>query len=108
MAMAKYLIEASYTAEGLKGLAKDKASGRKAAVTKAVTSLGGKLEAVYYTFGERDVILICDCPDNASAAALSVAASASGLVRCRTTPLMTVEEADQALGKSITYRPPGH
>jgi len=105
--MAKFMVAASYTAEGLKGLAKDKASGRKQAVTQALAAVGGKLEAIYFAFGDMDVFLICDCPDNVSAAALSLAASASGLVRTKTTPLLTVEEVDQALAKSVAYRPPG-
>jgi uncharacterized protein with GYD domain len=45
--MPKYLVQASYTGEGLKGLQKDKATGRKDAVTKAVEGLGGKLECIY-------------------------------------------------------------
>jgi uncharacterized protein with GYD domain len=106
-AMPKYLIQASYTAEGLKGLQKDKASGRKAAVAEAVGHLGGKLEAVYYAFGEDDVIVLLDMPDNVSATALSLAVSATGLVRTKTTPLLTVEETDQALQKSPKYRAPG-
>ena len=107
--MPKYLIQASYTAEGLKGLQKDKASGRKAAVNKALEGLGGKLEAIYYAFGQDDVVVILDMPDNVSATALSLAVSASGLVRTKTTPLLTVEEADQALDKSgsVNYRAPG-
>jgi uncharacterized protein with GYD domain len=105
--MPKYLCLASYTAEGLKGLAKDKASGRRAAVNKAAGGLGGKVEAFYYAFGEHDVVLIIDMPDNASSTAFSVAASASGLVRVQTIPLLTVEEVDKALGKSVGYRPPG-
>lgn len=105
--MPKYLIQASYTAEGLKGLHKDKASGRKAAVAEAVGNLGGKLEAIYYAFGKDDAILILEMPDNVSASALSLAISATGLVRTRTTPLLTVEETDQALQKSPKYRPPG-
>ena len=105
--MPKYLIQASYTAEGLKGLHKDKASGRKAAVSKAVETLGGKLESLYYAFGEYDVFATIDMPDNVSATALSMAVSASGLVRTTTIPLMTVEETDKALAKDITYRAPG-
>ena len=62
--MPKYLIQASYTAEGLKGLQKDKASGRRTAVASAVETLGGKLEATYYCFGEDDVLVIVDLPDN--------------------------------------------
>lgn len=105
--MPKYLIQASYTAEGVKGLQKDKASGRRKAVHDSVEALGGKLEALYYAFGEDDVIVILDLPDNVGAAALALAVSASGLVRLRTTPLLTVEETDKALQKSVTYRAPG-
>ena len=105
--MPKYLLKASYTAEGLRGLQRDKASGRKAAVTQAVEGLGGKIESFYYTFGEEDVIVIFDLPDNASAAALALSVSATGLVRTKTTPLLTIEEIDQALGKGVGYRAPG-
>ena len=105
--MPKYLIQGSYTAEGLKGLQKDKASGRRAAITTAAEGLGGKVDAVYYALGEHDVFVIVDLPNIQAATALSVAASASGLVRASTVPLLTVEEADQALSKSINYRPPG-
>ena len=105
--MAKYLIQGSYTAEGLKGLLKDKASGRQAAVKKTLASVGGKVESFHYAFGDYDVALIVDLPDNVSAAAISLKVSASGLVRTKTTPLLTVEEADQALQKSIDYRAPG-
>jgi uncharacterized protein with GYD domain len=105
--MPKYLLQASYTADGLKGLQKDKASGRKAAVNQAVETLGGRLETFYFAFGEDDVVAILDMPDNVSATGLALAVSASGLVRTRTTPLLTIEEADQALQKSVDYRAPG-
>ncbi len=105
--MPKYLISGSYTAEGLKGLQKDKASGRRQAVTAAIEAIGGKLECVYYALGQDDVYLIADLPDNVSVTALAISASASGLVRTRTTPLMTVEEVDRALERSVNYRPPG-
>ena len=105
--MAKFLVQATYTAEGLRGLQKDKASGRKLAITKALESLDGRLEALYGAFGEHDVICIADLPDAASAAALSIATSASGMIRARVTPLLTVEEMDRALSKTPSYRPPG-
>ena len=105
--MPKYLIRGSYSADGLKGLQKDKASGRRTAVTKAVEGLGGKLEAFYYAFGEDDAILILDLPDNASASAFAFSVSASGLARTKTTPLLTVEETDKALQKRVDYRAPG-
>jgi uncharacterized protein with GYD domain len=105
--MPKYLIEASYTAEGLRGLQKDKASGRKQAVTKVVESLEGKVEAMYFALGEHDVVIIADLPDTASAAALSLSVSATGLVRTKSTALLTIEETDRALTKKVNYRGPG-
>ena len=105
--MPKFLVEATYTAEGHKGLAKDKASGRKAAITTAVKKLGGKLDAMYFCLGEHDVILIVDMPDHVSAAALSSAACASGMARTQTTTLLTVAEADEALSKTVAYKAPG-
>jgi uncharacterized protein with GYD domain len=105
--MAKYLIEASYTAQGLKGLQKDKASGRKQAVAKLLEGLEGKLEAMYFAMGEHDVILIVDVPDIVTGAALSFGVSVTGLVRTKSTALLTVEETDRALAKKIHYRAPG-
>lgn len=105
--MPKFLIEASYTMEGLKGLARDSASGRRADVQAAVKALGGNVEAFYYAFGDNDVVIILDLPGNVSAAALCLATSGSGAVRVRTTPLLTVEEVDQALDIHTQYRAPG-
>ena len=105
--MPKFLVEATYSAEGYKGLAKEKPSGRKAAVAQAIKKLGGKLDAIYFCLGENDVILIADLPDHLSAAALGSAACSSGMVRTKTTVLLTVEEADEALSKPVGYRAPG-
>jgi uncharacterized protein with GYD domain len=105
--MPKFLVEASYTAEGYKGLLKDKASGRKAAIASAVKKLGGKLDAIYYCLGEKDVILIVDLPDTMSVAALSAAACASGMSHTTTTSLLTVAEADESLSKVVAYTAPG-
>ena len=105
--MPKYLVQAAYTAEGLKGLQKDKASGRKQAVAQAVEGLGGKLDALYFSLGDHDVVLIVDMPDAVSGAALGLRVSASGLVRTKTTALLTIEEADRALSKTVDYRAPG-
>jgi len=76
--MPKYLVEAAYTAEGLRGLQKDKASGRRQAVVKAVEGLEGKVEAFYFAMGERDVIAIVDLPDAVTAAALSLGSQPAG------------------------------
>ncbi|HEX5278932.1 MAG TPA: GYD domain-containing protein [Micropepsaceae bacterium] len=105
--MPKFLVEASYTGDGLKNLQKDRAEGRAAALKAAMQSLGGKLEAIYWCLGEHDVIAVADLPDLASAAAIGIAASASGMVRTTTTQLLTAQELDEALSKGVNYRAPG-
>lgn len=105
--MPKFMLQVSYTAEGVRGLIKDTASGRRAAVKAGVKSVGGKLESMYYCFGEDDAVVILDLPDNVAAASVVTAVGASGLVRARTTPLLTVEEMDKALAKKVGYKVPG-
>ena len=105
--MPKYLIAGTYTAEGAKGLMKDGGSARRAAVEQALKSLGGKLESFYFCFGPMDAFVIAEMPDNATAAALSLVTSAAGLVVVKTTVLLTPEEMDGAVKKSVNYRPPG-
>ena len=105
--MPKYLFQTSYTNDGVKGLLKDGGSGRKAAAEQAVASLGGKLEAFYFGFGETDAYVIADLPDNSSAAALDLAVAAGGTVSVNTTVLIAPEEMDAAAKKSVTYRAPG-
>jgi uncharacterized protein with GYD domain len=105
--MAKYLIQGSYTPEGLKGLAKDKASGRKAAVQAAVRNLKGKVESFYFAFGCDDFVVIVEAPGNIAVAALSLTIGSTGLANIRTTPLLTIEEVDQALALPSKYRGPG-
>ncbi len=105
--MPKYMIAASYTQEGVKGLLKDGGSGRRAAVEQLVKSVGGSLEGIYFAFGNDDVYVIVDAPDNATAAGVSLTVTASGAVRTRTDVLITPEEMDEAAGKSVDYRPPG-
>ena len=105
--MSKYLVQASYTADGVKGLSKDTASGRKAAVAHAIESLGGRLEALYFSFGEHDILAVIDVPDNAAAARFALRAASTGQVHVKTTPLLTPEEMDKALLRSVDYRAPG-
>jgi uncharacterized protein with GYD domain len=105
--MPKLLITASYTSDGAKGLLVEGGSGRRAQVQQALQSIGGKLETMYFAYGDTDVILIADVPDAVSGLALSVVASASGTVRITTTPLITVEEMDAACKKSVAYRGAG-
>ena len=105
--MPKFMYMCSYSTEGLKGLQKDKASGRRAAMAKAAEAVGGKLDAVYFGLGEYDAYVICDLPDMATATAIAVTVSATGLVHTKTVPLFTVEETDRALSKTVAFTPPG-
>jgi len=105
--MAKYLIEASYTLDGLRGLAKEGGSKRRDAAGAAIKSLGGKVEAFYFAFGDPDAIVIVDLPDNVSAAAVSLAINGTGAIRLKTLVLLSPEEMDQAVKKTVDYRAPG-
>ncbi len=105
--MAKYLIQASYAADGVKGLLKEGGSSRKASVDKMVEGMGGQVESFYYAFGETDAFVIVDVPDAATVIAISLAVNASGAVRTSVTPLISVEEIDAACKKTVAYQPPG-
>jgi uncharacterized protein with GYD domain len=106
--MPKYLIEAHYTAEGAKGVAKDGGTGRRAAVVKAAESVGGKLESLYFAFGGVDVFAVIELPDNVTAAAMALMANQSGAMATKTIVLLTPEEMDKAAKKTVAYRAPGH
>jgi len=103
----KFMTIANYTAEGVRGLLKEGGTSRRATVEKAITALGGKLEGFYYAFGDNDAYVISDAPDNASAAAISLAVNSTGAVRATTIVLMTPEEMDDATKKTVSYRAPG-
>ncbi|HEV3058254.1 MAG TPA: GYD domain-containing protein [Vicinamibacterales bacterium] len=106
--MGKYLITASYTADGAKGLLKDGGTKRREAAEQAIKSAGARLEAFYFAFGDDDAYVIIDAPDHASVVAASVAINASGAVHSKTVVLLTPEDMDLATKKSVTYRAPGH
>jgi uncharacterized protein with GYD domain len=105
--MSKYLIHASYSTEGIKGILKNGGSARRAAIQEAAQSVEGKLEAIYFGFGEDDAFAILELPNNVSAAALALVVNASGAARAKTTVLLTPEEVDQATKSTVRYRPPG-
>src|SRR5438105_10372457 len=104
--MPKYLITVSYTAEGIKGVLKDGGSKRRQVAEAAIKSVGGRIEAFYFAFGEHDAYLIIDAPDNVAVAATSMAIGATGAVNTKTIVLLTPEEVDQAAKKQATYTPP--
>jgi len=106
--MAKYLVQANYTAEGARGILKSGGSARRKAVEELLAAVGGKLEAFYFAFGEDDAVIIVDLPDNEAALAIGMAVGASGAVQSRTTVLIPIEEVDRAAKREIHFRPPGN
>ena len=105
--MSKYLVHANYVGEGIKGLLKEGGSSRRDAVEKLFASLGGKVESFYFAFGDTDLFIIADVPDNITAAALSLTVNAAGAAATRITVLLTPEDIDAAAKKTPLYRAPG-
>ena len=106
--MAYYLVQAAYTSEAWAAMVKNP-QNRLDAVRPVIEKLGGKMEGGWLAFGEYDIVAICQMPNNVSAAAFAIAASAGGAVKAlKTTPLMTAEEGVEAMKKAArgNYRPP--
>ena len=105
--MPKYLVEARYTSDGIKGVLAKGGTARREAVEKMLADVGGTVESFHFAFGDRDALVIVDVPDNVTAAAIGMMVGASGLTSCSTTVLLTPEEIDRAAQVKATYRPPG-
>ncbi len=105
--MAKYLLEVSYTVDGIRGVKSEGGSARVNAAAAAVESVGGTQEAFYFAFGDPDAYVIADLPDAVDAAAVALAVWAGGGARVKTVVLLTAEDIDQAARRAVGYRPPG-
>jgi uncharacterized protein with GYD domain len=108
--MPKYLIEASYTHEGVEGVRTKGGSSQRDAVVETAKSVGGELEAFYFAFGDYDAVVLLDLPDNEAAAAVALSVDSAGGATTKTTVLLTPEQVDDAAKRSIDavdYRPPG-
>ena len=105
--MPKYMFEASYGSEAAKGLQKAGAASRVKVVSEMCAGLGGSLDSFHFAFGDVDAFVICELPDDEAAAAVSFAVSSGGTVGIKTVKLMTVEQVDAALKRSVKYKPPG-
>ena len=104
--MPKYLVQGSYTDQGLTGLLKEGGSKRRVMVEKLAKEMGGKLEVFYYAFGSDDFVIILDLPSNIDMAATAIVAQASGMMKSRVTVLMAPEDVDQAVQRKVDFRPP--
>ena len=105
--MPKYLIEANYTSEGLKGVLSKGGTARREAVEKMCADVGGTLESFNFAFGDTDAFVIVDVPDNIVAAAVGMIVGSTGMAAARTTVLLTPEEVDRAAKVQATYVAPG-
>lgn len=106
--MAKYLLKASYSVDGMKGVMKQGGTSRVKVVEGALEGVGGSLESFYFAFGGADVYVIVDLPDHASAVAVAAAVSTSGAVSSyETVVLLSPSEVDTAMNVTVDYKPPG-
>jgi uncharacterized protein with GYD domain len=105
--MPSFLFKASYSPEGVRGVAAKGGSARRDAIAELFTANGGKLESFYFAFGETDAYVIGEVPDNETATAVALTVNASGLASVTTVQLLTPEEVDAAAQRSVDYRPPG-
>ncbi len=105
--MPKYLIEASYTLDGVRGVQSAGGSSRRDAVAQMAEGVGGRVESFHFGFGDVDAYVIVDLPDNEAATAVALAVNASGGATATTTVLLTPEEVDAAAQRSVDYRAPG-
>ena len=109
--MAKYAVLGGYTAEAWAKMI-DNPGTREGPVRKLAESVGGKLDQVFWSFGEDDFLVIFDAPDDITAGAIAVGAGSSGSLRnVRTIKLITQEESRKLLEKAkaarAAYTPPG-
>ena len=106
--MAKYMVRGKFLApDGVRGLIEDGGTVREEAVKKLIEGVGGSLEVFYFAFGETDAFVICDCPSDVSAAAISLVVNASGLVDVELVQLLTPAELDAAVKNIPAYDAPG-
>ena len=105
--MAKYLFQAGYTSAGIAGLQSEGGTGRREMFRQMFADMGGTLEAFYYGFGDVDLHMIVDLPDDASAVAASMKVSAAGAIGLKTTVLIAPETVDEATQRAVNYRSPG-
>lgn len=98
--MPSYLVQVSYAQPALAAMIQTP-ENRAEAVRKPVENLGGKPGQFWFSFGDYDIVGTVEMPNNVSAAALALAFSAGGSCRnVKTTPLLSMEEAMEAMKKA--------
>lgn len=105
--MTKFLIKASYSSDGVKGVLSTGGTSRKQAVERSINNLGGKMNCFYFAFGDSDAYIIAEMPDVVSAAALSMTVNSTGLAATSCILLLDPEDIDKAAKIGVDYRGPG-
>jgi len=103
----KYLIEASYGSEGVRGIAQKGGFARREVIEELIASIGGRMESFYFAFGDADVYVITELPNDEAAAALAISVNQSGTTKLRTVVLLTPEQVDAAASMVPDYKAPG-
>ena len=75
--MPKYLTQFSYSQQSIAGMVATP-QDRRAAAEKLFSANGGKIEAMYFVFGDYDGMVIAEFPDEIAAAATLLAAGSTG------------------------------
>lgn len=105
--MAHYLVIASYSPDGAKGVLKSGGTARADAVNTTIQGLGGTMHSFHFAFGGDDAYVVVELPDNIAAAAVGLAVSSTGLAAVKTVVLLTPAEIDEAAKRQVAYTPPG-
>ena len=105
--MPKFLLEARYSTEGIRGVSDQGGTRRREAIERLFEAHDGKLEGFYFAFGETDVYAFGDLPDNETASAIALAINRDGRTQVRTVVLLTPEEVDTAAHIAVNYIAPG-
>lgn len=100
--MPSYLVQCSYSSAALAALIANPLD-RSEHVKKVAKKLGGKILGSWLSFGEHDLVMIVEMPDNVSVASMALAAAAGGSLKSvKTTPLMSIADGLSALKKAGT------
>jgi uncharacterized protein with GYD domain len=102
----RYLFRAAFTVDGMQNLQKQSATAFKAGVAKVFDSVGGKLESWYFDYGDSTAYGFVDYPDEIAAATAQASVNAGGFARVTYRPVLSAEDADKALARSVATRPP--
>lgn len=99
--MALYMYQAAYTAESWATQLKNPQNRADTVGRAAAEAVGGKLVGSWYCFGDYDLVIVADVPNNECMAAVALAIAAGGAIKsAKTTVLMSGDEAVAGMKKA--------